>query len=173
MSNGITLKILGDYGSFSRIGKSIGYQVNIGDSKFLIDCGAPLFQQIGGHGHKEIDVIIITHCHDDHQRWFTDLALFHMYAADFSTKVSLLTSELVNSEIALGSSPALSTSLSKDMKNIIDIPYEDYVDFNILGPRPKYQIVNKNEDKGKSGLYVMDREGNVIGPDSSKIVINK
>lgn len=76
MNDGITVKILGDYGPFSRMGKSIGYQIVIGGASYLIDCGAPLFQQIGGHGLKEIRGLIITHCHDDHKRWFTDLALY-------------------------------------------------------------------------------------------------
>ena len=173
MSNGITLKILGDFGPFSRVGKSVGYQVSIGETKFLIDCGAPLFKEIGGHGLKEINGIIVTHCHGDHQRWFTDLALFHMYAPDFPTKVSLFTSEIINDELSLGSIPALGTSLSKNMKDIIDVPYEDYIDFNILGPRSQYRIVAKDEDKGKSGLYIMDRNENVIGSDRAKIVINK
>lgn len=61
MSDGITVRILGDYGPFPRMGKSIGYQIIIGQSSYLIDCGAPLFQQIGGHGLKEVRGLIITH----------------------------------------------------------------------------------------------------------------
>jgi len=82
MADGIVVKILGDHGPFSRIGKSIGYQITIGASNYLIDCGAPLFQHIGGHGLKNIDGLIITHCHDDQKRWYGDIALFSMYAAD-------------------------------------------------------------------------------------------
>ena len=37
MSDGITVKVLGDFGPFSRMGKSIGYQVTIGKSSYLID----------------------------------------------------------------------------------------------------------------------------------------
>lgn len=52
MGDGITLKILGDFGPFSRVGKSIGYLVKAEQSNFLLDCGAPLFQQIGGAWFK-------------------------------------------------------------------------------------------------------------------------
>ena len=172
MADGITLHILGDYGPFSRMGKSIGYQVTIGQSSYLIDCGAPLFQQIGGHGLKGIKGLIITHCHDDHKRWFTDLALFNMYAPDFSSRVYLLTSEDVHDELVRASSPALEKSLSNDSKTIIDIPYDEYVDYQMLGPRAKYRIVFHDEGDGKTNLFVSDRQGNVLGPDRAKIVVN-
>ena len=42
MMDGITIRVLGDYGPFSRMGKSIGYQVTIGQSSYLVDCGSPL-----------------------------------------------------------------------------------------------------------------------------------
>lgn len=173
MGDGITLKILGDFGPFSRIGKSIGYLVKAEQSNFLLDCGAPLFQQIGGHGLKEINGLIITHCHDDHQRWFTDLALFHRYAPDFSKKVKLLTSESINDNLIEGSNPAISTSLSKSGKKVVDIAYEDYVDFQIIGPRSKYRIVSIDQGDGKTGLNITDRKGNIIGPGKAKIVINR
>lgn len=112
MENSITLKILGDYGPFSREGKSIGYRVDIGQTSYLVDCGAPLFRQIGGHGLKEIKGLVLTHCHADHKRWFTDLALFHMYAPDIPRKLSLLTSEVINDELKYSSAPALGSSLS-------------------------------------------------------------
>ena len=172
MADGITLHILGDYGPFSRMGKSIGYHVTIGQSSYLIDCGAPLFQQIGGHGLKGIKGLIITHCHDDHKRWFTDLALFNRYAPDFSNRVYLLTSEDVHDDLVRASSPALDTSLSNDSKTIIDISYDEYVDYQMLGPRAKYRIVSMDEGNGKTSLFVADREGNVLGPDRAKIVLN-
>ncbi|HXX53784.1 MAG TPA: hypothetical protein VEI28_04355 [Thermodesulfovibrionales bacterium] len=172
MADGITLHILGDYGPFSRMGKSIGYQVTIGQSSYLIDCGAPLFQQIGGHGLKEIKGLVITHCHDDHKRWFTDLALFNMYAPDLPHRVYLLTSEDVHNELVSACSPALDKSLSKDSKTIIDIPYDEYVDYQMLGPRAKYRIVSLDEGNGKTSLFVADRDGNILGPDRAKIVLN-
>ena len=70
------------------------------------------FQQIGGHGLKNIDGLIITHSHEDHKRWFTDLALFNRYASDIGRKVLLITSESVHEEVMLSSMPALKKSFS-------------------------------------------------------------
>src|SRR5512133_3669793 len=103
---GIHVSVLGDYGPFSRIGKSIGYQVTIGRSSFLVDCGSPVFQKIGGHGLKDIKGLIITHCHDDHKRWFSDFALFNRYAPDFGHRLPLMTSERVNQGLEESSSSA-------------------------------------------------------------------
>lgn len=172
MSDGIYLRILGDFGPFSRMGKSIGYQVTIGKSSYLIDCGAPLFQQIGGHGLKEVKGLIITHCHDDHKRWFTDLALFHMYAVDITYKVFAFTSDDIHEELIRTSAAALDRSLSNDSKKIVDIPYEEYVNYQVIGPRAKYRIVLKDEGNGKTGLYIVDSNGNIVDPDTAKIVIS-
>ncbi|MEC4686473.1 MAG: MBL fold metallo-hydrolase [Nitrospirota bacterium] len=173
MTDGITVRILGDFGPFSSMGKSITYQITIGRSIYLIDCGAPLFQQIGSQGLKEIKGLIITHCHDDHKRWFTDLALFNMYAPDISNKIFFLTSEDIHNELIRSSGPALDRSLSNDSKNIIDIACEEYTDFRIVGPRAKYRIVSVDEGDGKTALCIIDRNGNVVGPDIAKIVISK
>ncbi len=173
MGDGITLHILGDYGPFSRMGRSIGYQVAIGRSIFLVDCGSPLFQQIGGHGLRDIKGLIITHCHDDHKRWFSDLALFTMYAPNSRGKVHLLTSEDVHEGLVRSSGPALEKSLSGNSQNIVDIPYDDYVDYRVLGPRARYRIVSHDEGKGRTGLRIVDGQGCVLGPDRAKIVISE
>jgi ribonuclease BN (tRNA processing enzyme) len=173
MNDRISVKILGDFGPFSKVGKSIGYQLTCGTSTYLIDCGSPPFKQIGGYTLKNIDGMIITHCHDDHKRWFTDIALFYLYETDMSQKISLITSEDIYDELIRASGPALDRSLSKDSKNIIDIAYEDYVNFLIIGPRAKYRIVSKDEGGGKTALYITDSNGIVPGPDKAKIVISK
>ncbi|GBE05622.1 MAG TPA: hypothetical protein ENG95_03170 [Nitrospirae bacterium] len=172
MKDGITLYVLGDSGPFSRMGKSIGYRVTIGKSSYLVDCGAPLFQQIGGHGLKEISGLTVTHCHDDHKRWFTDLALFNMYAADFTNRVSLLTSEAIHDDLVATSAAALDRSLTRDSSKVIDIAYEDYIDYEIVGPRARYRITSVEEGNGKTGLYVIDTAGNVAGSEKAKIVIS-
>ena len=173
MAPGITIRILGDYGPFSRMGKSIGYQLTVGESRFLIDCGAPLFQQIGGHGLKGIRGLIITHCHDDHKRWFSDLALFNKYAPDISGRVSLLTSEEVHNELIRASGPALETSLSEDSGRVIDIPYDSYIEHRTLGPRARYRILARDEGRGKTSLLIADRNGSPLGPERAKIVISE
>lgn len=172
MTDGITVRILGDFGPFSTMGKSIGYQLFVGESNFLVDCGAPLFEQIGGHRLKGIDGLLITHCHDDHKRWFTDLTLFSMYAPDVRAKVVLLTTEEVRDELARSSAAALDRSLSGDSMTVRDIPFSDYVDFQCLGPRAKYRIVSKDEGEGRSRLTVVDAAGAEVGPEQAKIVIS-
>ncbi|MBF0557141.1 MAG: hypothetical protein HQL08_00005 [Nitrospirae bacterium] len=171
--DGITLHVWGDFGPFSRVGKSIGYQVRAGRSNFLVDCGAPLFQQIGGHGLKGVDALIISHCHEDHKRWFSDLALFSRYAPDIRKKIRLITSESVHDDIVASATPSLVTSLSNDSKTIVDIPYEDFVDYQIIGPRAKFRIVSTDEGKGKTCLRITDARGNIVPPAKAKIVISQ
>jgi hypothetical protein len=153
------------------MGKSVGYLVTIGGRKLLVDCGSPLFQQIGGHGLVNISGLIITHCHDDHKRWFTDLALFNRYAPDIYNRVPLITSEAVGEGLCVSSGPALATSLDTDSKRVVDVSYDDYIDFRLLGPRAKYRIVSRCNG-GVSSLAVVDNEGAVLGPERAKIVIS-
>jgi hypothetical protein len=171
--NGITVRILGDFGPFSRMGKSIGYEIKSGQHHYLLDCGAPLFHQIGGDILMNIQGLILTHCHDDHKRWFTDLVLFNMYECALCKKVLLLTSEDIHHELVKASGPSLDRSLSQDSKNIIDVPFEQYIDYQIIGPYARYRITSRDEGLGKTGLYITDRDGNVIGPDTAKIVISE
>lgn len=173
MTNGITVRVLGDYGPFSRMGKSIGYLVTLGNSHYLLDCGTPLFQQIGGHGLRNIKGMIITHCHDDHKRWFSDLALFNKYAPDFSTKLFLLTSEQVNEGLKRSSAPALERSLSSDAKSVVDISYEAYVEHRVLGPRPKYRIVRKEKGNGETALCIEGTDNKPVGPERAKIIVSR
>jgi ribonuclease BN (tRNA processing enzyme) len=172
MTNGITVRVLGDYGPFSRMGKSIGYLVTLGNSQYLLDCGTPLFQQIGGHGLKNIKGLIITHCHDDHKRWFSDLALFNMYAPDFATKLFLLTSEQVNDGLKRASGPALERSLSLDGTSVVDISYESYVEHKLFGPRAKYRITKTEKANGETGLHVEGPDKRPVGPERAKIIIS-
>jgi hypothetical protein len=170
-SQGITVKVLGDYGPFSRIGKSIGYQVTIGASCYLVDCGSPVFQKFGGHGLKTITGLIVTHCHDDHKRWFSDFALFNRYAPDVEHRLPLMTSERVNRGLSEGSIPALGLSLGDDCRQVIDIAYDDYVAFTPIAPRAKYRIEQIPAGIGLSRLAVVDQSGSIVPPERAKIFI--
>jgi glyoxylase-like metal-dependent hydrolase (beta-lactamase superfamily II) len=144
----ITVHVLGDHGPFSRVGKSVGYKLRIGQSVFLLDCGAPLFQQIGGHGLKEVEGLILTHCHDDHKRWFTDLALLFRYAPDMRKKLRLFTTEAVYDDLREASIPALTKGLSDDSKTVTDVAFEDFINYRIIAPRARYRIVAGEEGLG-------------------------
>lgn len=168
--DGITVRVLGDFGPFSVIGKSIGYEINIGRSEFLMDCGTPVFQQIGTEGLQAMKGLFVTHCHDDHKRWFTDIALFRLYEADY--RIPLFTSEEIYDELCRASGPALDRSLDRESKKIVDIAYENYIDYRIIGPRARYRICSVDEGEGRSVLCIKDTDGNLIGPDQAKIVIS-
>ena len=171
-SDAIFVRVLGDYGPFSTMGKSVGYQVTIAGVSFLVDCGSPLFQQIGGHGLKTIRGLIITHCHDDHKRWFSDLALFNRYAPDMGHKLPLYTSAQVEEGLRIASGPAIHTSLDATSKQVVDLGYDDYVDSHLLGPRPLYRIVSRETGAGATSLAVVDRTGVELPPERAKIVIS-
>ena len=167
----IHFKILGDSGPFSRAGKSIGYQLTSGGNRFLIDCGSPLFNQIGGQGIESALGMVITHCHDDHKRWFTDLALYLLYAAQSDKKLFLLSSEDVLDEIKTASAAATDRSLSHDSTKIVDIPFELHTKTQVIGPRAHYRIVATLEGKCKA-YKVVDMDGTEMPPDKAKVIIN-
>lgn len=172
MSNHIELNILGDFAPFSREGRCISFQVEIAGDRYIVDCGSPIFKQLGGHNLKEVKGLFITHCHDDHKRWFTDLAIFYRYARDMDRKLILYTTESINDDLQTSASAALHNTLSNCRKQVIGVKYEEYVDFFPLGPRPRYQIVSRHLGEGLSQLKVVDRNGDELPPNQAKVVVN-
>ena len=170
MADGIRVRILGDSGPFSRMGKSISYLLEVGASRLLIDCGAPMFQLIGGRALKTVRGLFVTHCHDDHKRWFTDMALFYRYAPDYPEPLTLLTTDEVHAELVRASGPALDISLSADARRIVDLPVEDYFRRMPIGPRAKYRIHDSRHADGR--LTVVDADGAAVDPGRAKVVVN-
>jgi hypothetical protein len=170
MADEIRVRILGDSGPFSRMGKSISYLLEIGGSKLLIDCGAPMFQLIGGRALKDVRGLFVTHCHDDHKRWFTDMALFYRYAPDYPEPLTLLTTDDVQAELEQASGPSLDISLSPDARRIVDLPIDDYYNRIPIGPRAKYRIVDTRQSGG--GIGVADASGEPVDPGLAKAVVN-
>lgn len=169
--NDISFMVLGDFGPFSRAGKSIGYMVDVGGESFLIDCGSPLFNQIGGMAIEKISGLIITHCHDDHKRWFTDLALYYKYASTIDQKLFLLSAEDVLSELRRSSSSAMNRTLSMDSSMIVDLPYDDFVNTRVIGPKALYRIAEIKKDNNRT-FGVIDSSGKPLPPDRAKVIIN-
>jgi hypothetical protein len=170
MSDGINVRILGDSGPFSRMGKSISYLLEVGESRLLIDCGAPMFQLIGGHALKTVRGLFVTHCHDDHKRWFSDMALFYRYAPDFPEPLMLLTADDVHSELVASAAPSLDISLSTDARRIVDLPVGDYFRRQPIGPRARYRVVDRRVEGGE--LTVVGPNGEPVDPDLAKVVVN-
>ncbi len=171
--NGIEVWILGDFGPFSRTGKSIGYQVSIAGRKFLVDCGAPLFDIIGWDEISDIDGLIITHCHDDHKRWFTDIALYYYYSPHINKKLTLITADEVEEELVRGAKPAIDRSLSLNSERMIDIAFEDYVEYRPMGPKTLYNMTSKTPEGKRGELRVVDKDGKTVGPDRAKIILSR
>lgn len=169
---GISLKIIGDTGPFSLVGKSICYQLEIEGELYLIDCGAPLFELIGYENLMKIKGIFGTHSHDDHKRTFTDLALFYLYEGRGIKKLPLITTETIHEEYHKSSKAALERSLSADSKRVVDVPYDSFVEKTLFGPKAKYKIEYLFGQQG-GGIYrVIDNSGNVAEPTKAKVFIS-
>lgn len=125
---GISLKIIGDTGPFSLVGKSICYQLEVGEELYLVDCGAPLFELIGAEKLMKVKGVFGTHSHDDHKRTFTDLALFYLYGGKGTKKLPLITTETIHEEYHKSSKAALERTLSLDSKRVVDVPYDVFVE---------------------------------------------
>ena len=172
MSDGIEFVVLGDYGPFSEQGKSIGYQALVNGDSYFIDLGAPLFQQIGGENIGKTNGVIITHCHDDHKRWFTDVALYYMYAPSLRKRLKLITTDTVAKEVQTSAGPALYHSLDAQSKRLVDIAYEDYIDHVPIGPRARYRIAREPGVGDQGGWLVVDAHGNRVSPRLAKVVLS-
>ena len=168
----IIFDVIGNTSPFSMMGESSGYMLTVNDSCYLLECGSPIFPSLGYKGIAEIKGIFATHSHEDHKRWFTDMVLFSYYNPVFKRKVRLISAEPILEEYAKNSKGALERSLSQDSKRVIDIPYESMVEEIQIGPRGKYFINLRTNRDGSFKYEVSDRQGNTIGPDKAKIIIN-
>jgi len=172
MKHDILFEVIGNTSPFSMMGESSCYMVTVNNRSYLLDCGSPIFPYLGYKGISEIKGIFATHSHEDHKRWFTDIVLFTFYNPLYKHKVKLISSEVILEEYSKNSKAALERSLSRDSKRIIDVPYEEMVEPVVIGPRSKYFINLKTSPDGSFHYQVESREGQVIGPEKAKIVIN-
>jgi ribonuclease BN (tRNA processing enzyme) len=172
MNHDIVFEVIGNTSPFSMMGESSCYMVTVNNRSYLLDCGSPIFPYLGYKGISEIKGIFATHSHEDHKRWFTDIVLFTFYNPLYEHKVKLISSEVILEEYSKNSKAALERSLSPDSKRIIDIPYDVMVEPVVIGPRSKYFINLKSAANGSFYYQVENREGQVIGPEKAKIVIN-
>ncbi len=172
MKSDITFHVIGNTSPFSLMGESSGYLISVNNSQYLLECGAPVFPYLGFQGIEKLKGIFASHSHEDHRRWFTDLALFMYYDSKLGKRIKLISSELILEEYHKNSKGALERSLSDDSKRIIDIPYYTMVEETIIGPRSKYYISLEMTKNGNFSYVVKDRAGNIIGPDKAKIFIN-
>ncbi|MBI5366430.1 MAG: hypothetical protein HZA54_05305, partial [Planctomycetes bacterium] len=168
---GIWFDVMGDSGPFSKFGHSIGYRVRGKASAYLIDCGAPLFEVLTEAELRDLRGIIGTHSHDDHRRWFTDLALYKRYIAPKRERLRLITSETIQEEFAKTSRGALERSLTPDSKQVVEVPYGDFVEPCVIGPRARYRIRPVPQGGDAWAWRVVDADGEVVAPADAKVVI--
>lgn len=167
----IIIEIIGDAGPFSAMGRSIGYRIMNEKSSYLIDCGAPIFQILGFEDVKKIKGIIGTHSHEDHKRWFTDISLYMKYFPGINRKLNLLTDETIQEEFYKNSKAALERSLSIDSRKIIDIPYSEFINQILIGPRANYKIQKIDEGKNYS-FKIFNNKNECVAKNKAKIFIN-
>jgi len=172
MKSDIIFHVIGNTSPFSLMGESSGYLVIVHKSHYLLECGAPVFPSLGFQGIERLKGIFASHSHEDHRRWFTDIALFMYYDSKLNKKIRLISSEQILEEFHKNSKGALERSLSLDSRRVIDIPYSQMVDQVIIGPKSKYFISLETGDNGEFSYKVRDRAGNILGPNRAKIFIN-
>ena len=165
----LTVDILGDSGQFSRNGKSIGYRVKAGGSQFLVDCGAPVFPLLGSSGLAEIDGIVGTHVHEDHKRWFTDMAFHQKFTNKSEQQIHLLASKQVLNDYRRSSIAAFESTLSPNSQRIENRSYDEYIKTTQISPDPKYRIEQKFNNQKKSTWRIVDNQGNVVPRDRARI----
>lgn len=172
MRRDITFDVIGNTSPFSLMGESSAYMITVNDCSYLLECGSPIFPNLGYEGIANIKGIFATHSHEDHKRWFTDIVLFTFYNPLLKNKLRLISSEKVLEEFSKNSKAALERSLSLDSKRVVDLPYESMVEETTIGPQSKYFINLKTDGEGSFSWKIEDRKGNTVGPDKAKIIIN-
>ncbi|MFB6347510.1 MAG: hypothetical protein ABEK50_17470 [bacterium] len=164
------VNVIGDSGPFSRLGKSIGYQINYRDGNFLVDCGAPVFQLLGSEGLTELDGIVGTHAHEDHKRWFTDIALHQKFSTATTGRVKLYGTHEILQDYRRASGPALERTLTEDSREILHLSFEDYIEPIQVGPTPKYRCKRVDGADGSFKWRVVNQQGEVTSPRRAKVI---
>ncbi len=167
----IEIRIVGDSGPFSRLGKSIGYHLIADEAEFLVDCGGPVFQMLGEQGLERIDGIVATHTHEDHKRWFTDICLFNKFPGTTDEPINLLASRRILEDYRHCSATALEQTLGPDSRRIVNYSFEDFARPMLIAPEPKYRIVKPEHPKNKDDWQVVDQRGNILGPEQARVII--
>ncbi len=168
---GVQIEVLGDSRPFSKYGQSICYFLSINGYRFLIDCGAPLFEHLTRQQIENIDGLFATHSHEDHKRWFTDLAIYLNYLTEGEDRLDLITIDPIHEEYRKNSRGALERTLSPDSRDVVEVPYRAFVNPISFGPKARYRIRREQKGDGSYGWRVVDEEGNPVPPDRAKIVI--
>jgi len=170
-NGGIQIEILGESRPFSKYGQSICYYVTVNGHTFFIDCGAPIFEHLSRDQIEDVDGLFATHSHEDHKRWFTDLAIYLNYLTEGEKRLNLMTIDPIQEEFLKNSRGALERTLSADSRDVVEVPYRNFVNPVSIGPSARYRIVRDHHDGGTYDWRVVDEDGRTVSPDRAKVVI--
>lgn len=169
----IFVEALGDSPMFSDYGKNTSFLIYAGYRKFLIDCGANPFARLGHDGLANLGALIVTHSHDDHRRWFTEMALYRYYHPGIRRKLPVVATDNVLEELCISGQSALERTLTPDRKMATETPMEEFIEQIPIGPRAKYFATSiKLDRKGGPVWRIMDRAtGKLVPPEKGKVVL--
>lgn len=171
--DGVKIEFLGDSGPFSRQGVSICYKVTYNGGAYLIDCGAAVFSALTPQTIQELRGIVGTHSHEDHRRWFVDLALFRFYVSRAQNSLRLIATETLLEEYVKTCRAGLERTLSMDSKQVQEVPFTTFVEPIIFGPTARYRILRTRLPGEEGSVWrVMDENGETVAPDQAKVVVH-
>jgi len=163
----IVIDVLGDSSTFSRAGKGIAYHLKAGGAEFLVDCGAPVISLLGEEALSRLDGVIVTHAHDDHRRWLSDLVLHQTFSAREDERVRLMASPEVLTACRHSLEPALSRTLSDDSSRVEDLPFERFVEPIRLGPAARF----RTRHTGGRSWEVVDENDDPVAPSRARAML--
>ncbi|MGI8782756.1 MAG: hypothetical protein ACR2L2_03780 [Acidobacteriota bacterium] len=171
---GIRVDFIGASGPFSRTGKSTSHLVIVWGAHYIIDLGGPLFKALGPEGLCKLRGAIATHSHEDHRRWFTDVALFMRYSPACPRPLRLMTTAAIHEEWEKDSRAALMRTLTGDSRRVVDVPYDSFVEKIQLGPSARFRIASvKVSARSEARQWrVIDENDESVDPSRAKVVIN-
>lgn len=169
----IFVEALGDSPMFSEYGKNTSFLIYAGNKKFLVDCGANPFARLGHDGLANLGALLVTHSHDDHRRWFTEMALYRYYHPGIKMKLPVLATENVLEELCISGQSALERTLTFDRKSATETPVADFIEQIPIGPRAKYVASTIKLDRNGGPVWrIIERAtGRIVPPEKGKVVL--
>jgi len=173
MNNRITVDILGDAPLLSESGKGFSYRVSCGGSRYLVDCGANIFNAMSPKELFSIDGIFITHVHSDHVRYLADLAFYLQFSGKKPKRLRIIATDRIHWHLRESLVETMDLTLDRKRSSIRQIPYEDFFDCVSVGPDPLYYMtMTKLTARKAPPLAVMSADETVVPPSRGKVLMH-
>ncbi|MBI2194726.1 MAG: hypothetical protein HYU36_22325 [Planctomycetes bacterium] len=132
-----------------------------------------MFSAIGGDAINQLHGIIATHSHEDHRRWFVDMALYKFYFSKPKSPLRLVASETVLEEFWKNSRGGLERTLSSDSRQVLEVPFTLYIEPIVFGPTARYRTLRCRLPGEEGSVWrVMDEQGQIVSPHRAKVVVH-